>query len=211
VPATPTGGSRSARGDDATDQPADPFGAILALLAAGVWASGVLGSPGPSPTPTVSSADATATAVAFLASGGERRVYPLPDIQKRLDQEIAGRKVAFREATIRLVPPDRVIVSGKIQGAADLITVEVELQVMAENGKPKIVTQGLRAAGVQVPREAYDALTQRADEGNAELAKQLKPNEYLSRVVVEPTQVIAEIADLSKMPGASTTPTPAGP
>jgi hypothetical protein len=35
VPATPTGGSRSARGDDATDQPADPFGAILALLAAG--------------------------------------------------------------------------------------------------------------------------------------------------------------------------------
>ena len=186
------------------------MGVLLSLLAAGVWASGVL-SPSVDTTPTVSPADATATAVAFLASGGERRVYPLPDIQKRLDLEIAGRKVAFREATVRLVPPDRVIVSGKIQGAADLITVEVELQVMAENGKPKIVTQGLRAAGVQVPREAYDALTQRADEGNAELAKQLKPNEYVSRVVVEPTQVIAEIADLSKMPGASTTPTPAGP
>ncbi|HEY3080209.1 MAG TPA: hypothetical protein VGM69_09910 [Chloroflexota bacterium] len=180
------------------------LGAVLALLGAGVWASGVLSNPGPSPTPTVSSADATATAVAFLASGGERRTYVLPDIQKRLDQEIAARRVAYQEAVVRLVPPDRIIVSGRIQGAASLISTEVELQVLAENGKPKMVVQGIRAAGVEVPKEAFDALNQRAEEGNQELAKQLQPNEYLQRVVVEPNQVIAEIADLNKMPGSGT-------
>jgi hypothetical protein len=193
------------------------LGSVIALLGAGVWASGVLGSPGPSPTPTLSAADATATAVAFLASGGERRTYPLPDIQKRLDEEIALRRVAYQEATVRLVPPDRVIVSGRIQGTANLVSTEVELQALAEQGKPKIVVQGIRALGVEVPPEAVTALDKRAEEANVELAKQLQPNEYLVRVIVEPTQVIAEIADLNKMPqpGAQTTPattgTPTGP
>ncbi|HEV8635762.1 MAG TPA: hypothetical protein VG370_16175 [Chloroflexota bacterium] len=185
------------------------LGVLLALLAAGVWASGVL-STGPEPTPTLSPADATATAVAFLATGGERRVYTLTDIQKRLDQEIAGRRVAYREATIRLVPPDRAVVSGRIQGTANLVSVEVELQVLAENGKPKIVPQGLRALGVEVPREAFDALNKRAEEGNEELAKQLQPGEVVQRVVVEPDQVIAEIVNMNNIPTPGT-PTPANP
>jgi hypothetical protein len=172
-------------------------GVMLLLLGLGAWVSTSLLSE-PVATPTIvggSPAAATATAVAFLEMGGVRRTWPLADVQNRLNQEIAGRRVAYRDATVTFKPNDTIIVNGRIQGASDLISVEVELVVTAENGKPKIVVKDLRAIGVSVPVEARDALQKRAEEGTAELSAQLKPNERLERVVVETHQVTAEIID----------------
>jgi hypothetical protein len=172
-------------------------GVMLLLLGLGAWISTSLLAE-PIATPTIvggSPAAATATALAFIEMGGVRRTWPLTDVQNRLNQEIAGRRVAYRDATVTFKPNDTVVVNGRIQGVSDLINVEVELQVLAENGKPKINVKDLRAVGVSVPDEAREALQKRAEEGTAELAAQLKPTERLERVVVEPNQVTAEILD----------------
>jgi hypothetical protein len=184
--------------------------AMLLLLGIGAWVSTTLLA-SPEATVTIvggSPAAATATALAFLEMGGQRRTWPIADVQNRLNQEIAGRRVAYREATVLFKPNDSIVVSGKIQGTADLLTVDVELQIVAENGKPKINVKDLRAVGVSVPVEAREALEKRAEEGTAELAAQLKPTERLERVVVEQNQVTAEIIDtaLAKPQGAPPKP-----
>ena len=170
---------------------------MLLLLGIGAWVSTTLLA-APEATPTIpggSPAAATATALAFLEMGGQRRTWQIGEVQARLNQEIAARRVAYRQATVTFKPNDGVVVSGQIQGTADLITVDVELQIVAEDGKPKINVRDLRAIGIPVPAEAREALEKRAQEGTLELAAQLKPTERLERVVVEQNQVTAEIMD----------------
>lgn len=173
---------------------------LLVVLLAGGVGSGALPSSAPPTATTVSAANATATAQALVAAGAQRKIFTLAEIQQRLDQEITNRNVAYQQATVRLTPPDRIIVSGRINGPNGPIVVDVEIQLSLEAGKPKLLTQGIRAAGVQVPREAFDALSKRADEGNQELLGQLKPGEQVLRVVVEPSQIVADLTPAK--PGA---------
>ena len=145
---------------------------------------------------TAIAAAATATAFAGIPTPTrkETRTYPQAEIVDRLKREILSRAVAFRDADVRLIPPDRVIVAGKVQGPANLIPVEVELQIgVTDAGKPKMTAVRLTAVGVQVPPEANDALAKRAEEGTRLLAEQFAPDQFLRRLYIDNNAIVAEL------------------
>jgi hypothetical protein len=179
---------------------------VIALVAALLLAGGsmfALNSLANSAPPTRTPTAATKPG---LQSTGNRRVFPQPDVLARLKQEIANRKVAWVEPDVQLVPPDRVIVTGKIQGPINVVSVEVELQMsVTTDGMPRLEAKRLSAIGVDVPPGAFDALNKRVDEANQTLPQQLGPGEKLTRLYVQDNAVIAELTG-----GAGGTPTPAG-
>jgi hypothetical protein len=144
----------------------------------------------------------TLTATPVAASAGVkagsgtpgRRVYPQPEVLARLKAEIATRKVAFGDPDVQLVPPDRLIVRGKIQGPSTQIPVEAELQmsVTADN-KPRIDSRRLSAVGVTIPTEAFDALNRRVEEANKTLPDQVPAGFVLRRLYVENNAVVADL------------------
>jgi hypothetical protein len=158
--------------------------------------------------------------------GIERRVFRPPDILTKLKEQIDARKVIFLKPDLQLVEPDKVLVTGQIPASevplagalvsdqTKLIDVSVTLKIAAVNGKPKVTVDQLTGAGVTVPGWATVALSKRVDEGNTELAKQLKPTEWLQKLDVEkdPTDatkltIVAEIATIDP----NKPPPPAGP
>jgi hypothetical protein len=136
----------------------------------------------------------------------DRRIFPQPEVLTRLKTEIGARRVAFTEADIQLVAPDRAIVKGRIQGPASQIPVEAELQmsVTADN-RPRIDSRRLSAVGVQIPTEALDALNKRVEEANKTLPDQIPAGFTLRRLFVENNAVVAELE------GPAPPPAPAKP
>ncbi len=166
------------------------FGGLVIVALALAYVFGFLtGKPlidlNPSPTPVP-----TATR---LPPGLERQIFTIDQIQQRLIAEINSRGVAFEQPGVRLVPPDGIVVSGRIQGPLGFIPVEAQLQVQLKDGKIALSNRGIRAIGISVPAEAQAALEKRAAEGNLEIARQLAPGESIQRVIVEPGQIVAEI------------------
>jgi hypothetical protein len=170
---------------------------VLALVMVGgvVYAMSTLTSspPAPAPTPTPPLTD--------------RRVFPQPDVLGRLRNELTTRKVAFNDADVQLVPPDRIIVKGRIQGPTALIPVEAELQMsVTPDGKPKVESKRLAAVGVTIPPEASDALNKRIDEANKTLPEQVPAGFILKRLYVENNAVVAELAGVAAAPKPGTKP-----
>src|SRR5207248_4502418 len=128
------------------------------------------------------------------AGVADRRVYPQPEVLSRLKAEIATRKVLFTEADVQLVPPDRIIVRGKIQGPSSQIPVEVELQMsVTPDNKPRIDSRRLAAVGVTIPTEAFDALNKRIDEANKTLPDQVPAGFVVKRLSIENNAVVADL------------------
>jgi hypothetical protein len=141
-------------------------------------------------------------------SGIDRRVFPQPDVLARLRQEIASRKVAWQDPDVQLIPPDRIVVKGKIQGPTSVVPVEVELQMsVTPDGKPRLEAKRLSAIGVDVPAGAFDALNKRVDEANQMLPQQLSPGQVLTRLYVQDNAIIAELTGGPNAPPAAGTPT----
>lgn len=137
----------------------------------------------------------------------EKRVFQRSDILDRLQKEIAARQVAWSNPDVKLVEPDRVIVSGTIQGPTGPVPAEAELQLgVTEAGQPKLTAVRVNATGVTLPSGALDALSKRTDEANKTLPQQLGPNQYLRRLYVEKDTVVAEIetVGVAATPGAGT-------
>ena len=145
-------------------------------------------------TTTAVAGTATALAAIPTPSRKETKTYPQAEIIDRLRREILSRAVAFRDAEVRLIPPDRVIVAGKLQGPVNLIPVEVELQIgVTDAGRPKMTAVRLSAVGVQVPPEANDALAKRAEEGTRLLNEQIAPDQFLRRLYIDNNAIVAEL------------------
>lgn len=163
--------------------------AALLLVGGSAYALSTLAAAPPPRTPI-------AAAKPRQPGGGlERKVFTQQEILARLKQEIATRKVAFFEPDVKLVAPDRIVVSGKIQGPTAMVPVEVNLQIgVSDNGKPLLAAKGLSAVGVEVPTAAFDALTKRIEEANQTLPAQVAPGQALKRVFVEENAVVAELA-----------------
>jgi hypothetical protein len=174
-------------------------GALLLLLV-GYFGVAARGSSDPAGT-------ATPTA-ALPGAGVERRVFPQPEILARLRQEIAGRSVQFQEVDVRLEPPDRVVIPGRVLGpGGNLIGVTVELQVGAEGGRPKVTPLKIAASGLAVPQAFTDALAKRSDEANRDLATQVPAGRLVRRVFVENNAIVAEIEAATPGPAGTAAPT----
>jgi len=135
----------------------------------------------------------------------EKRVFQRSDILDRLQKEIAGRQVAWLNPDVKLVEPDRIIISGSIQGPTGPIPAEAELQMgVTDNGQPKLTAIRVNATGVQLPTGALDALTKRTDEANKTLPQQLAPNQFVRKLYVDKDTVVAEIETVGGTPGPGT-------
>lgn len=127
-------------------------------------------------------------------AGQERRIFQRSEVLDRLRQEIAARQVAFLNADVRLVEPDRLIVTGQIQGPTSLVPVEAELQIgVTDAGKPRVTALNINATGVPVPQGALDALNRRTEEANRALPEEVAPDQFVRRLYVERDTVVAEI------------------
>src|SRR5207247_929293 len=112
----------------------------------------------------------------------------------KLKNEVTTRKVAFNEAEVQLIPPDRILVRGKIQGPNNPIPVEAELQMsVTPDNKPRLDAKKLSAVGVQIPPEAFDALNKRIDEANQTLPGQVPTGSILRKLYIENNAVVAEL------------------
>lgn len=185
--------------------------AALLLVGGSAYAFSSLASAPPTRTPT------PAVKPNASAAGATRQVYTPPDVLAKLKAEIANRKVAWTEPDVKFAVPDRVIITGKIQGTANLVPVEVNLQVgVTDDGKPLIAAKGLSAVGVEVPTSAFDALNKRIEEANQTLPSQLQPGQTIKRIFVEdPNSLVVELSggtapSLTGTPAAATTPAPQG-
>jgi hypothetical protein len=149
----------------------------------------------PTPTPTKP------------AAGADRRVFPQPEVLAKLKGEIANRKVAFGNPDVQFVPPDRVIIKGKIQGPASQIPVEVELQMsVTPDNKPRIDARRLAAVGVPVPADAFDALNKRVDEANKTLPDQIPAGYILRQLSIENNAIVADLESAAAKAAGKTGP-----
>ena len=185
--------------------------AALLLVGGSAYAFSTLAA-GPTPTRTP-----TPAVKPNGVNGTNRQVYTPPDVLAKLKAEIANRKVAWLEPDVKFVVPDRVIITGKIQGPVNIVPVEVNLQVgVTDDGKPLISAKGLSAVGVEVPTGAFDALNKRIDEANQTLPQQLPPGQTVKRIYVEdPNSLIVELSGgpapaANGTPAAATTPAAQG-
>lgn len=171
---------------------------VVALVLAGGAVFALMRFSGTSASPAASKPGGGPGA---LPPGVERRVFPQADIVGRLRQEIAQRKIAWQDPDVRLIQPETIIVTGRIQGASSSIPVEVELQLgVNEAGRPRLTARKISAVGVQVPPEATDALARRTEEANQILADQIAPGQAIRRLYIENNQLVAEI-DVGAAPG----------
>jgi hypothetical protein len=177
---------------------------IAALLLAGGAAFGLstlASAPPPTRVPT------PAAKPGGQRAGLDRRVFTQPEILQRLKAEIAARKVIFFEPDVRLVAPDRIIITGKVQGPAGLVPVEAEIQAGATpDGKPRVDSKRLSAVGVEVPPGAFDALTKRVEEANKVLPDQVSPGQFVRRIFVENNTLVVELD--GGTPGQAPAPAP---
>ena len=161
---------------------------IALVLALAMVGGGVYGMMKLTATP------ASAAAARATIPTPDRRIYPQPEVLARLKDELATRKVAFGDPDVQLVPPDRIIVKGKIQGLVSQIPVEVELQMsVTPDNKPRIDSRRLAAIGVTIPTEAFDALNKRVEEANKTLPDQIPAGFILKALSIENNAVVADL------------------
>jgi hypothetical protein len=131
----------------------------------------------------------------------EKKVYQRSEILDKLKAEIANRQVAWLNPDVKLLEPDRVIISGAIQGPTGQIPAEAELQLgVTDNGQPN-------ATGVTLPPGVLDALNKRTDEANKTLPTQLGPNQFVRKLYVDKDTVVAEVESVGAQPTAGAKPT----
>lgn len=138
----------------------------------------------------------------------DRRVsYTAAEILASLRTELVVRRVAWSDPGVKLVPPDRVIVTGKVQGSAGPSPAQVTLQIgVSHDGRPSVASTKLSGAAADVRNALLDALTKRVEEANRALPGQPGPVQTARRILVENGRTV--VIDVSSQ---STTGTASGP
>lgn len=117
--------------------------------------------------------------------------YSRADILAALKTEIASRNVAWLEPDVQLVPPDRIVVSGKVKGPAGPTPAQATLQVgVTDTGAPRVFGQTLNAGAEQLRAALETALTRRVGEANLALAGQLPAGQRLRRIYVKDAETL---------------------
>jgi hypothetical protein len=149
-------------------------------------------SPSPTPPPP------TATRPIATPTPTPPREYVLTrdELDAELGRAIASRGVPLRGPRVRLVPSDRVALSGQVAIAIFLVPVELEAQLSIDGaGKVQVRTTRVDAVGSQLPAELTEALGRTIDDdGTRAVANALPADARARSVRVEPERIVVEVA-----------------
>lgn len=133
----------------------------------------------------------------------ERRIFSRAEILDRLNKEIAARQIAWTNSDVKLVEPDRVVVTGQVNAPTGPVGAEAELQLgVTDAGKPKLTALSIKATGLTLPPGALDALNKRTEEANKTLPEQLAAGQFVRKIYVQKDTVVVEVETV----GANATP-----
>jgi hypothetical protein len=149
----------------------------------------------PRPTPG-RAATPTPPPVATRAAAPNEFVLTREELDSQLQRAIDESGVPLRDATVRLVPSDRVLMNGQMPVAIFLVPLEMEARVSIDGGgKVQVRTTRVEAVGAQLPDGIAQALGQRIDDqGTAAVAKALPRDSRARSVRVEPERIVVEVA-----------------
>jgi hypothetical protein len=144
-------------------------------------------TPRPPPTPT---APPTAT------TGPVEYVLTRQELDAELTRAIAAGGVPLRNPAIRLVPSDRVALTGQMPVAIFLVPVEVEARLAIDDrGRVSVTTTRVGAVGAELPDGIAQTLGSQIDEqGTRAVRGALPPDARASAVRVEPERIVVQLA-----------------
>jgi hypothetical protein len=144
-------------------------------------------TPRPPPTPT---APPTATA------GPVEYVLTRQELDAELTRAIAAGGVPLRNPAIRLVPSDRVALTGQLPVAIFLVPVELEARLAIDDrGRVNVTTTRVGAVGAELPDGIAQTLGSQIDEqGTRAVRGALPPDARARSVRVEPERIVVELA-----------------
>jgi hypothetical protein len=144
------------------------------------------------PTPT-----ALPPTVAPTRTAGPRQVWVTADeLDAELKRQVASGGLPLRNPSLRMQPPDGMILRGAVPVAIFQIPVEVEARLSVDDrGTLKVTTTRVEAVGASLPQSVATSLGQQVDAlGSQAVQGALPRGVKAQRVVVEADRVTVELA-----------------
>ena len=144
--------------------------------------------PSPSPTPRPPATPTAPSTVEYVVTRDE--------LDTELRRAIGGGGVPLRDPAIRLVPTDRVALTGQLPVAIFLVPVELEARVAVDDrGRVSVTTTKVEAVGAQLPDGVAQALGSQIDEQGTRAVRGALPPDARARAVrVEAERIVVELA-----------------
>jgi hypothetical protein len=113
-----------------------------------------------------------------------------------LTRAIEAGGVPLRDPQVRLVPSDRVALTGQVPIAIFLVPVELEARLSVDDsGKVLVRTTRVEAVGAQLPADLTQSLGRTIDDdGTRAVANALPPDARARSVRVESERIVVEVA-----------------
>jgi hypothetical protein len=149
-----------------------------------------------SPSPTPPAPTATRPVGTPTAAPPLEYVLTRSELDAELTRAIQAGGLPLREPRVRLVPSDRVALSGQMPIAIFVVPVELEARLTIDpDGKVQVRTTRVEAVGSQLPPELTEALGRTIDDdGTRAIANALPPGARARSVRVEPERIVVEVA-----------------
>jgi hypothetical protein len=145
------------------------------------------------PTPTV----LPPTAVPTKPAGPRQVGVTADELDAELKKQVAAGGVPLRNPTLRMQPPDSMVLRGAVPVAIFQVPVEVEARLSVDDrGALKVTTTRVDAVGASLPQSMATTLGQQVDQlGSQAVQGALPRGAKAQRVVVEADRVTVDLAE----------------
>ena len=151
-------------------------------------------TPEPSRPPPSATPRASATPTAPPAR--LEYVVTRQELDAELQRAVTGSGVPLRNPSVRLLPDDRVALTGQLPVAIFLVPLELEARVAVDNaGRVSVTTTRVEAVGAQLPAGIAQTLGGQIDEQGTRAVRGALPPDARARAVrVEEERIVVELA-----------------
>jgi hypothetical protein len=152
------------------------------------------------PTPRSAPPSPTATArplsSATAVPGSVEYVLTRQELDAELKRAMGSVGMPLRDAALRLVPNDRVALTGQLPVAIFLVPVELEARVaLDDRGRVTVRTTRVQAIGAELPDGVAQALGTQIDEQGTQAVRSALPSDARARGVrVEAERIVVDLA-----------------
>lgn len=116
------------------------------------------------------------------------------ELDAELKRVVSTGGLPLRDPAVRLMPADRVILTGSVPVAIFQIPVEMEARLIVEDGRIHVATTRVEAVGAQLPRELAAQLGQQVnDQGSQAIQTALPPGRRARRVTVDTERILVQL------------------